>query len=198
MHPSNNLLLPILRKHGDRLLKAQIEAMVKELSWEEQELFLRRQLDASIEEIREKLAKSYPDYAFFTNWQPDKIRKCLKGWIFVLSGQRNYLLGIDDFSLVVTAYELGKMISLTGFTPSKQTEMNITSNNQITINQYRLLQRPINPAHRLPTATKRNTNNYLEDFLHYLEGKVMEPPMDGELLLSLILTPLMEKQDRQR
>ena len=71
MHPSNNLLLPILRKHGDRLLKAQIEAMVKELSWEEQELFLRRQLDASVEAIREKLATSYPDYPFLTEWEPE-------------------------------------------------------------------------------------------------------------------------------
>ncbi len=150
MHPSNNLLLPILRKHGDRLLKAQIEAMVKELSWEEQELFLRRQLDASVEAIREKLATSYPDYPFLTEWEPEILKKSLKAWVFALSGEQNYLLGIDDFTLTISLIELGKPIQVTGLTANTQAEIRI-SPNEIIRNGYRV---KYNPFHLicLPSA----------------------------------------------
>lgn len=137
MHPSNNLLLPILRKHGDRLLKAQIEAMVKELSWEEQELFLRRQLEASVEAIREKLATSYPDYSFLTEWEPEILKKSLKAWIFILSAQSNYLIGLDEFSLTISLIELGKPIQLTGYIPGTQEELWINQHG-ITRNGYKL------------------------------------------------------------
>ena len=177
MHPSNNLLLPILRKHGDRLLKAQIEAMVKELSWEEQELFLRRQLDASVEAIREKLATSYPDYPFLTEWEPEILKKSLKAWVFALSGEQNYLLGIDDFTLTITLLELGKPLLLTGYTASTQNEIKLFESKDIIRNGYKV-------RHRLPSGKteqiSRATCNELEDRLRLIEGTIVQPQENTE------------------
>lgn len=164
MHPSNNLLLPILRKHGDRLLKAQIEAMVKELSWEEQEFFLRRQLDASVEAIRDKLATSYPDYPFLTEWQPEILKKSLKAWVFALSGEQNYLVGIDDFTLTISLIELGKPIQVTGFTANTQAEIRI-SPNEIIRNGYRIKSKTVSDH-----TIGRHTMNDIEDFLLAMRG----------------------------
>jgi hypothetical protein len=160
MHPSNNLLLPILRKHGDRLLKAQIEAMVKELSWEEMESFLKLQLIGSIEEIREKLAQSYPDYAFLTEWKPEIVQTSLKTWAFALAGEQNFLAGIEDFSLTLTLFELGKPMRLTGYTVNTQVEIRIGEGKDVVRNGYRV--KPISTAnHR--SAVNRLSGNELED-----------------------------------
>jgi fructose-1,6-bisphosphatase/inositol monophosphatase family enzyme len=169
MHPSNNLLLPILRKHGDRLLKAQIEAMVKELSWEEQELFLRRQLDASVEAIREKLATSYPDYQFLTEWEPEILKKSLKAWVFALSGEQNYVLGIDDFTCVVILVELGKPHSASCYSPANQMELIINENRTITKNKYR-----INYEKRQTDTSRvidRKTGNIVHDMVTTIESR---------------------------
>ena len=180
MHPSNNLLLPILRKHGDRLLKAQIEAMVKELSWEDQELFLRRQLDASVGEIKEKLSRSYPDYVFLTEWQPEILRTSLKSWVFDMQGFENYLIGIEDFTLTVTHVELGKPSHLVGYSPQTQAEIRIDKN-EVIRNNYRVVSRP-----RAPKATNRFTNNSIEDHIQFIRGAGPESPNLPDYLLTLL------------
>jgi hypothetical protein len=194
MHPSNNLLLPILRKHGDRLLKAQIEAMVKELSWEEQELFLRQQLEASVEAIREKLETSYPDYPFLTEWEPEILKKSLKAWVFALSGEQNYLLGIDDFSLTVMIFELGKATLLIGYSPNCQKELKMEGHKATTINNYRLSIKKPKETFEQPNINQRVTNNYLADYLDYLEGKTSSPPKSVNTSLTIAISSLSDTQ----
>jgi fructose-1,6-bisphosphatase/inositol monophosphatase family enzyme len=166
MHPSNNLLLPILRKHGDRLLKAQVEAMVKELSWQEQDKFLKQQLEASTQDIREKLARSYPNSPFLVEWQPEVLKSSLKAWVFALSGEQNYLNGLDDFTLAAIAVELGKPYSLIAYSPATATEFLINSDKQITKNNYRINKKPRGPEGQI--ALERITNNPIQDFFTIL------------------------------
>jgi hypothetical protein len=167
MHPSNNLLLPILRKHGDRLLKAQIEAMVKELSWEEMGSFLKLQLIGSIDEIREKLAQSYPDYAFLTEWKPEIMQTSLKTWAFGLSGEQNFLAGIDDFSLTLTLFELGKPMRLTGYTVNTQSEIHVGEGKDVFRNGYRV--KPTSIVDH-SCIISRSSRNELEDTLLAYRG----------------------------
>ena len=176
MHPSNNLLLPILRKHGDRLLKAQIEAMVKELSWEEQELFLRRQLEASVEAIQEKLATSYPDYPFLTEWEPEIVRRSLKSWVIILSGEANYLRGIEDFTLVVILLELGNPLNMIGFTPKKNDVIQIDKYSKIK-NGYRIryYTQKNDPNIYIPN---RRTGDELIDWIGHTSG-LFDCPAQG-------------------
>jgi fructose-1,6-bisphosphatase/inositol monophosphatase family enzyme len=181
MHPSNNLLLPILRKHGDRLLKAQIEAMVKELSWEEQELFLRRQLDASVEAIREKLATSYPDYPFLTEWEPEILKKSLKAWVFALSGERNYVLGIDDFTPTLTFVELGRPQHIAGYTAATNIETLIEHHQGVTRNGYKIKRLGQGPD------LLRNSLNEIEEFVLLERGLVDQQKKIGPSPLCQIL-----------
>ena len=187
MHPSNNLLLPILHKHGDRLLKAQIEAMVKELSWEEQELFLRRQLEASVEAIREKLATSYPDYPFLTEWEPEILKKSLKAWVFALSGEQNYVLGIDDFSLTISLIELGKPLQLVAYTANTQTEIRIGVSKNIVRNGYRM---KFSQTSGFKTVV-RSTGNELENAILKFRGISTSSATDNPTTLNVILNDLL-------
>ena len=190
MHPSDNLLLPILRKHGDRLLKAQIEAMVKELSWEEQELFLRRQLEASVEAIREKLATSYPDYPFLTEWEPEILKQSLKAWIFALSGEQNYLLGIDDFTLTVSLIELGKPVYLIAYVANTFVDISIEPYKGIKRNGYKVIANDHKRSH--PRLT-RATRNELEDRIRMIEGitTTLDEATKNTSLISRLMNSLL-------
>ena len=75
MHPSNTLLVPILQKHGDRLLRAQIEAHARELGPEDRKKFLGKQFDAVTDTIEEKLGMSYKDAPVLTSWDAHTIKK---------------------------------------------------------------------------------------------------------------------------
>ena len=81
MHPSNSLLVPILHKHGDRLLRAQIEAHAKELGPDDRKKFLGKQFDAVTDVISEKLEFSYKDASVLTSWDTKIVRSSLKSWI---------------------------------------------------------------------------------------------------------------------
>jgi len=184
MHPSNNLILPILRKHGDRLLKAQIEAMVKDLSWEEQEAFLKRQLDASVEEIREKLAQSYPNYPFLTEWESETLRTSVKAWVFALSGEQNYLVGIDDFSITLTLFELGKPMQLTAYTANTQAEIRIGEGKDVVRNGYRM--KPRSQQDNFEYLIRLTGNEIEEEILAFREI-TRKQNLDQQSLASSIL-----------
>ncbi|MEE2820960.1 MAG: hypothetical protein VX915_04330, partial [Pseudomonadota bacterium] len=111
MHPSNSLLVPILQKHGDRLLRAQIEAHARELRPEDRKKFLGKQFDAVTDTIEEKLGMSYKDAPVLTSWDANTIKTSLKSWVIFLSGEANFTLGVDDFSLGVMQLELGRPVS---------------------------------------------------------------------------------------
>jgi 3'-phosphoadenosine 5'-phosphosulfate (PAPS) 3'-phosphatase len=157
---------------------------VKELSWEEQEIFLRRQLEASVEAIREKLATSYPDYPFLTEWEPEILKKSLKAWVFALSGEQNYVLGIDDFTLTISLIELGKPMQLVGFTPNTQAETRITQN-EIIRNGYRIKTTKKNPSHNRSEQDRR-TQNCLEDWIVNKKLSITTYSKDSEKVLIML------------
>jgi hypothetical protein len=96
MHPSNSLLVPILHKHSERLLRAQIEAHAKELGPEDRKKFLGKQFDAVTDAISEKLAMSYKDAPVLAEWDSNVIKSSIKSWVIFLAGEANFTLGIDD------------------------------------------------------------------------------------------------------
>lgn len=138
MHPSNSLLVPILHKHGDRLLRAQIEAHAKELGPDDRKKFLEKQFDAITDVISEKLEFSYKDSSVLTSWDTKIVRSSLKSWIIFLAGEANLTLGIDDFSLGVMQLELGRPISFSAITPATQTEIHGHRNEGVFVNGYRI------------------------------------------------------------
>jgi hypothetical protein len=161
---------------------------VKELSWEEQEIFLRRQLEASVEAIREKLATSYPDYPFLTEWEPEILKKSLKAWVFALSGEQNYLLGIDDFTLTISLIELGKPLQITGFSANTQTEIRINQNGIIR-NGYRIKQKNTADA-----FSYRQSMNELEDWLIQFKGLktyAYEAPSNSSVTITQLLDAML-------
>ena len=86
MHPSNSLLVPILHKHGDRLLRAQIEAHARNRSRRSKK-FLGKH-DAVTDAIGEKLQFSYKDASVLTSWDTKIIKSSVKSWIIFLAGER--------------------------------------------------------------------------------------------------------------
>ena len=138
MHPSNSLLVPILQKHGDRLLRAQIEAHARELGPEDRKKFLGKQFDAVTDTIEEKLGMSYKDAPVLTSWDANTIKTSVKSWVIFLSGEANFTLGVDDFSLGVMQLELGRPVSFSATTPATQTEIHGHRNEGVFVNGYRI------------------------------------------------------------
>lgn len=161
--------------------------MVKELSWEDQELFLRRQLEASIEAIRGKVAISYPNCPFLTDWEPEILKKSLKSWVFALSGEQNYLLGIDDFSITMTIFELGKPIQLIAYTPNSRTETRIIDNKNFIVNGYRLTS---NRSSNSPKIN-RSSGNELNDRVFEFRQITDNTPENKTSLVNIILNRLL-------
>ena len=137
MHPSNSLLVPILHKHGDRLLRAQIEAHTKELGPDDRKKFLGKQFDAVTDAISEKLEFSYKGASVLTSWDTTVVKSSVKSWIIFLAGEANLTLGIDDFSLGVMQLELGRPICFSAITPATQTEIHGHRNEGVFVNGYR-------------------------------------------------------------
>ena len=138
MHPSNSLLVPILHKHGDRLLRVQIEAHAKELDPDDRKKFLEKQFDAVTDAISEKLEFSYKGASVLTSWDTTVVKSSVKSWIIFLAGEANLTLGIDDFSLGVMQLELGRPISFSAITPATQTEIHGHRNEGVFVNGYRI------------------------------------------------------------
>ena len=138
MHPSNSLLVPILHKHGDRLLRVQIEAHAKELDPDDRKKFLEKQFDAVTGAISEKLEFSYKGASVLTSWDTTVVKSSVKSWIIFLAGEANLTLGIDDFSLGVMQLELGRPISFSAITPATQTEIHGHRNEGVFVNGYRI------------------------------------------------------------
>ena len=86
MHPSNSLLVPVLHKYSERLLRAQVEAHAKELRPDDRKKFLGKQFDAVTDTISEKLEMSYKDAPVLTTWDANLIRSSIKSWVIFLAG----------------------------------------------------------------------------------------------------------------
>ena len=138
MHPSNSLLLPILHKHGDRLLRSQVEAHAKALPPEDRKKFLGKQFDAATDIIEEKLSLHYKHAPVMTAWNTEIIKSSVKSWIIFLAGEANFTLGIDDFSLGIMQMELGRPITFSAVSPATQTEIHGIRNQGVFVNSYRI------------------------------------------------------------
>ena len=189
MHPSNSLLLPILHRHGDRLLRAQIEAGAKDLSPEDRKKFLGKQFDAATEMIEEKLTVSYKNAPVLTAWDTEIIKSSVKSWIIFLTGEANFTLGIDDFSLGIMQMELGRPTTFSAVSPATQTEIHGIRNQGVFVNGYRIRKTLSKIESRLcvvlgPERYKeediskfefvRQSGNELEDMLLVLGGKAQK------------------------
>ena len=209
MHPSNSLLVPILHKHGDRLLRAQIEAHAKELGPDDRKKFLGKQFDAVTDAISEKLEFSYKDASVLTSWDTNIIKSSVKSWIIFLAGEANLTLGIDDFSLGVMQLELGRPISFSAITPATQIEIHGHRNEGVFVNGYRIRKTLSKVESKLCVILGperyvrddiqsfdfvRQSGNELEDMLLVLGGRAQKhfgEPGDTTLktLITHFLTP---------
>ncbi len=138
MHPSKTLLLPSLHRHSSHLLRAQIEAQVKELNPKSRSEFLGKQFSATADSIAEKLKFSYKEASILTEWDWNSVQSSLKSWIIFLSGEANFTLGIPDFSLGALLLELGRPVTFTAVTPSTQSELHGHRNEGVFLNGYRI------------------------------------------------------------
>jgi len=138
MHPSNTLLTPLLHKHAERLLRAQIEAQAKELRPEDRQRFLSKQFDAFVEVLSEKLEGSYRDAPVLTRWDTETLRSNVKSWVVFLAGEANYMLGISDFTLGAMLVELGRPVTFTAVSPATQHEIHAHHNEGVFVNGYRV------------------------------------------------------------
>ncbi len=209
MHPSNSLLVPILHKHSDRLLRAQIEAHAKDLGPEDRKKFLGKQFDAVTETIEEKLGMSYKDAPVLTTWDPKTIQSSIKSWVIFLAGEANFTLGINDFSLGVMQVELGRPISFSAITPATQNEIHGHRNEGVFVNGYRIRKTLSKVESKLCVVLGperyagediqsydfvRQSGNELEDMLLVLGGRAQKQfgePGDATLkaLITHFLTP---------
>jgi hypothetical protein len=209
MHPSNSLLVPILHKHSERLLRAQIEAHAKELGPEDRKKFLGKQFDAVTDAISEKLAMSYKDAPVLPEWDSNVIKSSIKSWVIFLAGEANFTLGIDDFSLGVMQLELGRPVSFSAITPSTQTEVHGHRNEGVFVNGYRVRRTLSKVESKLCVILGperytgndiqsfdfvRQSGNELEDMLLVLGGRAQKQfgePGDTTLktLITHFLTP---------
>ncbi len=209
MHPSNSLLVPILHKHGDRLLRVQIEAHAKELDPDDRKKFLEKQFDAVTDAISAKLEFSYKGASVLTSWDTTVVKSSMKSWIIFLAGEANLTLGIDDFSLGVMQLELGRPISFSAITPATQTEIHGHHNEGVFVNGYRIRKTLykvesklcviLGPKRYLGDDIQsfdfvRQSGNELEDMLLVLGGRAQKhfgEPGDTTLktLITHFLTP---------
>ena len=209
MHPSNSLLVPILHKHGDRLLRAQIEAHAKELGPDDRKKFLGKQFDAFTDAISEKLEFSYKNASVLTSWDTKIVKSSVKSWIIFLAGEANLTLGIDDFSLGVMQLELGRPISFSAITPATRTEIHGHRNEGVFVNGYRIRKTLSKVESKLCVILGperyvgddiqsfdfvRQSGNELEDMLLVLGGRAQKhfgEPGDTTLktLITHFLTP---------
>ena len=209
MHPSNSLLVPILHKHGDRLLRVQIEAHAKELDPDDRKKFLEKQFDAVTDAISAKLEFSYKGASVLTSWDTTVVKSSMKSWIIFLAGEANLTLGIDDFSLGVMQLELGRPISFSAITPATQTEIHGHRNEGVFVNGYRIRKTLykvesklcviLGPKRYLGDDIQsfdfvRQSGNELEDMLLVLGGRAQKhfgEPGDTTLktLITHFLTP---------
>ena len=189
MHPSNSLLVPVLHKHSERLLRAQVEARAKELRPEDRKKFLGKQFDAVTDAITEKLEMSYKNAPVMTTWDINLIKSSVKSWIIFLSGEANFTLGIADFSLGAMQLELGRPISFSAITPATQTETHGHRNEGVFVNGYRIRKTLskvesklcviLGPERYEETDLQsfdfvRQSGNELEDMLLVLDGRAQE------------------------
>lgn len=189
MHPSNSLLVPILHKHSERLLRAQIEAHAKDLRPEDREKFFGKQFDAVTDAISEKLSLSYKDAPVLAEWNSNVIKSSIKSWVVFLAGEANFMLGIDDFSLGVMQLELGRPVSFSAITPSTQTEVHGHRNEGVFVNGYRVRRTLSKVESKLCVILgperyigndiqsfdfARQSGNELEDMLLVLDGRAQK------------------------
>ena len=203
MHPSNSLLLPILHKHGDRLLRAQIEAHAKDLPPEDRTKFLGKQFDAATEMIGEKLTVSYKNTPVLTTWDTEIIKSSVKSGIIFLAGEANFTLGIDDFSLGIMQMELGRPTTFSAVSPATQTEIHGIRNQGIFVNGYRIRKtlKKVKSSLCVVLGPERYTGddissfdfvrqsgNELEDMLLVLGGKAQKHFGDaGDMILKKLI-----------
>ena len=114
MHPSSGLITKPIRLHGERLLRAQKEAVDSNLRALHVEPFLITQLKATNDDFSEKLPLHYPDIPFYREWPEDAESK-RSFWVPLLSGYDNFLSGHNDFSVGLMLAESGKIVSLTAY-----------------------------------------------------------------------------------
>ena len=186
MHPSNTLLVPLVHRQGERLLRAQIEAQSKELRPDDRQKFLAKQLDAVVENITEKLEPSYRDVPILTEWDSNALKSSLKSWIIFLSGEANFTLGVPDFSLGLMLVELGRPVTFTAYSPNNQSEIHGNLNEGVFVSGYRVRKTLTKVESKLcvilgPERYQgsdieqydfvRQTGNELEDMLLVLNGR---------------------------
>lgn len=209
MHPSNTLLLPVLHRQAERLLRAQIEAQAKELRPDERQRFLSKQWQAAIDNITDKLALSYRDVPTLSSWDTDVLRKSVKCWVVFLAGEANYMLGISDFSVGATLVELGRPVAFTAISPATQHEIHGHHNDGVFLNGYRVRRTLSKVESKLCVILGperhasedlegfqfvRQSGNELEDMLMVLGGRAQKAfgePGDNTLktLIQHFLTP---------
>ena len=81
---------------------------------------------------------SYKDAPVLTSWDANTIKTSVKSWVIFLSGEANFTLGVDDFSLGVMQLELGRPVSFSATTPATQTEIHGHRNEGVFVNGYRI------------------------------------------------------------
>lgn len=209
MHPSNSLLVPVLQRYSERLLRAQVEAHAKELRPDDRKKFLGKQFDAITDAIREKLEMSYKDTPVLTDWDADLIRSSVKCWTIFLAGEANFTLGIDDFSIGAMQLELGRPISFSAITPATQSETHGHRNEGVFVNGYRIRKTLSKVESKLCVILGpkryteddiqsfdfvRQSGNELEDMLLVLNGRAQKrfgEPSDTALkmLITHFLSP---------
>lgn len=209
MHPSNTLLTPLLHKHAERLLRAQIEAQAKELRPEDRQRFLSKQFDAFVEVLSEKLEGSYRDAPVLTRWDTETLRSNVKSWVVFLAGEANYMLGISDFTLGAMLVELGRPVTFTAVSPATQHEIHGHHNEGVFVDGYRIRRTLSKIESKLCVVLGperysgediaafdfiRQSGNELEDMLLVLGGRAQKSfgePGDHTLktLITHFLTP---------
>ena len=189
MHPSNSLLVPVLHKYSERLLRAQVEAHAKELRPDDRKKFLGKQFDAVTDAISEKLEMSYKDAPVLTTWDANLIRSSVKSWVIFLAGEANFTLGVGDFSLGAMQLELGRPVSFSAITPATQTETHGHRNEGVFVNGFRIRKTLskvesklcviLGPKRYTETDIQsfdfvRQSGNELEDMLLVLDGRAQK------------------------